>query len=354
MEPFAWQPAASPSEAASIATHTTAEAMLTLTGRPDTRQAMLIKAGGVDLLDLMKEGLVNPGRLIDISRLPDLDGISGEPDGGVRIGALATLARIAAHPALQQSHAALSQAAALAASPQIRNRATLGGNLLQRPRCWYFRSAAHHCLRKGGAHCFAFPGDNRYHAVFANQGCAIVHASTPATALAAYRAEVELADSAGHRRRVPLADFFVLPQADMHRENTLARGELLTAVWLPPQKPDCRAQYLQIGERAAFDWPLAAVAAVLDMDGTGHCRQASIVLGAAAPVPWRARQAETLLAGARIDSATAAAAGEAALAGATPLSQNAYKLPLLAALVRRAVLSAAAIDTVLPANPGAP
>ena len=350
MEPFAWQRAASPSEAVSVATHTTAEAMLTLTGRPDTPQATLIKAGGVDLLDLMKEGLVNPGGLIDISCLPELDGISGEQDGSVRIGALATLAQIAAHPAVRRSHAALSQAAALAASPQIRNRATLGGNLLQRPRCWYFRSAAHHCLRKGGAHCFAFQGDNRYHAVFANQGCAIVHASTLATALAAYRAEVELADSAGQRRRVPLADFFVLPQTDMHRENTLARGEILTAVWLPPQKPASRSQYLQVGERAAFDWPLAAVAVVLDVDETGHCRQANIMLGAEAPAPWRARQAETLLVGARINSATAAAAGEAALAGATPLSQNAYKLPLLAALVRRAVLAAVA----KPADPAGP
>ncbi|MHB8428014.1 MAG: FAD binding domain-containing protein [Acidiferrobacterales bacterium] len=343
MESFAWQRAASALEAAAAATHTTAEAMLTLTGKPGSQPAVLVKAGGVDLLDLLKEGLVNPARLIDIGQLPELEGITAEPNGSVRIGALVTLAQIAAHPGLRQSHAALSQAATLAASPQIRNRATLGGNLLQRPRCWYLRSAAHHCLRKGGAHCFAFQGDNRYHAVFANHGCAIVHASTPATALAAYRAEVELMDSAGDRRRVPLDDFFVLPETDLHRENSLAHGEILTAVWLPPQASASRSQYLQIAERAAFDWPLAAVAAVLDIDEAGHCRQASIVLGAAAPAPWRARQAETLLAGARINSDTAAAAGEAALASAAPLSRNAYKLPLLATLVRRAVLAAAAL-----------
>ncbi len=343
MESFAWQRATSPSEAAAVATHTTAEAMLTLTGKPALQQANLVKAGGVDMLDLMKEGLVHPGRLIDISRLPELEGISQEADGSVRIGALTTLAQIAVHPGLRHSHAALTQAAAMAASPQIRNRATLGGNLLQRPRCWYLRSAAHHCLRKGGAHCFAFPGDNRYHAVFANHECAIVHPSTPATPLLAYGAEVELADSADHRRRVPLEDFFVLPETDMHRENTLARGEILMAVWLPPQAPTHRSLYLQVAERAAFDWPLAAVAAVLDIDEAGLCHQARIVLGAAAPVPWRARQAEALLARTKISRYAAEAAGEAALAGATPLSQNAYKLPLLATLVRRAVLGAAAL-----------
>ena len=339
MDAFAWQQAASAAEAAALSTHTTAEAMVTLSGKPEEQQAVLVKAGGVDLLDLMKEGLVSPARLVDIGRLPELAGIAVQPDGSVRIGALATLGDIAAHSGLRRSHSALVEAAALAASPQIRNRATLGGNLLQRPRCWYFRSAAHHCLRKGGAHCFAFRGDNRYHAVFANNGCAIVHASTPATPLLAYRAEVEIADSAG-RRRVPLAEFFVLPEADMRRENTLARGELITAVWLPAA-PASRSRYLQVSERAAFDWPIAAVAAVLEFDGTGRCRQARIVLGAAAPAPWRAHAAEAALAGVRIDGNVAAAAAEAALAGATPLSQNAYKLPLLSTLVRRAILAAA-------------
>ncbi|MCL5979190.1 MAG: FAD binding domain-containing protein, partial [Gammaproteobacteria bacterium] len=252
-------------------------------------------------------------------------------------------------PGLRQSHAALAQAAAMAASPQIRNRATLGGNLLQRPRCWYLRSAAHHCLRKGGGHCFAFAGDNRYHAIFANHGCAIVHPSTPATALLAFHAQVELLHPQGQRRQVPLEDFFVLPEADMHRENILAAGEILTAVWLPPQIQTNRSIYFQIAEREAFDWPLAAVAVVVDLDAAGLCHRASIVLGAAAPAPWRARQAEALLTGATINGETAEAAGEAALAGATPLAQNAYKLPLLATLVRRAVLAAAA----LPQDPRA-
>ncbi|MGA8863047.1 MAG: FAD binding domain-containing protein [Gallionella sp.] len=340
MQAFEWQRAASPAEAAASATQTTAEAMLTLTSRPGSQQAMLIKAGGVDMLDLMKVGLLNPGRLVDISGLAELGGISRESDGGVRIGALTTLAQVAEHTALRQSHPALTQAAAIAASPQIRNRATVGGNLLQRPRCWYLRSAAHHCLRKGGAHCFAFDGDNRYHAVFANHGCAIVHPSTLATPLLAYGSEVEILNAEGQRRRVALADFFLLPQTDLHRENTLAAGEIVTAVLLSPAVPLRRSIYLQIAERAAFDWPLAAVAAVLDIDGNGYCQQACIVLGAVAPVPWRARQAESLLAGTQINGETATAAGEAALVGTTPLSRNAYKLPLFATLVHRAILSA--------------
>ena len=344
MEAFQWQQARSPTEAAALVTQTTAEAMLTLQDTPIAQQAILVKAGGVDMLDLMKEGLVNPLRLVDVRQLAELLGISRGSDGSLRIGALTTLAQIAAHPGLHQSHAALAQAAAMAASPQIRNRATLGGNLLQRPRCWYLRSAAHHCLRKGGGHCFAFAGDNRYHAIFANHGCAIVHPSTPATALLAFHAQVELLHPQGQRRQVPLEDFFVLPEADMHRENILAPGEILTAVWLPSQMQTNHSVYFQVAEREAFDWPLAAVAVVVDLDAAGLCREASIVLGAAAPTPWRARQAEALLTGATINGETAEAAGEAALAGATPLAQNAYKLPLLATLVRRAVLAAAALS----------
>ena len=344
MEAFEWQQARSPAEAAALITHTTAAAMLTLQARPSVQHAILVKAGGVDMLDLMKEGLVIPRRLVDISQLAELEGISAGDDGGLRIGALTTLARIAEHPGLRRSHAALAQAVAAAASPQIRNRATLGGNLLQRPRCWYFRSAAHHCLRKGGEHCFAYAGDNRYHAVFANHGCAIVHPSTPATALLAFHARVELLHPRGHRRLVPLEDFFVLPEADLHRENILGAGEILTAVLLPPLAPSAHSVYLHIAEKAAFDWPLADVAVALDLDGEDCCRHASIVLGAAAPTPWRAMPAEAVLTGVKISEETARAAGQSAVAGATPLDHNTYKLPLFTTLVRRAVLLAAGLN----------
>jgi xanthine dehydrogenase YagS FAD-binding subunit len=348
MRDFEWQAASSLSAALSIQSQTTAQAMLSLDGHPDAQQAVLIKAGGVDLLDLMKAGLVQPKRLVDISRLPELDGVTQTDDGQVRIGALTTLAQIAGHAELRQHYPALSEAAACAASPQIRNRASLGGNLLQRPRCWYLRSSAHHCLRKGGAHCFALDGDNRYHAVFANHSCAIVHASTPATPLLAYAAEVEIMNREGQRRRLALKDFFRQPQADMHSENSLAAAEIVTAVLLPAAATSLRSAYLEVGEKAAFDWPLAAVAVVLEMADTTHCRSANIVLGAVAPVPWRASEAQECLRGVVINEESAAAAAEAALSGATPLSGNAYKLSLLKNLVKRAILSAAspALTTV--------
>ncbi len=340
MEPFAWRPARTVAEVAE-ATHTAAAAMLTLQPRPSEGEAVVVKAGGVDLLDLMKEGLLLPRTLLDISLLEELKGISALEDGTLRIGALTTLGEIAASPLIRRRYAALAEAAGSAASPQIRNRATLGGNLLQRPRCWYLRSSAHHCLRKGGGHCFAFSGDHRYHAVLANHGCAIVHPSSLATPLLAFRAELEILSSGGRSHRLPLEDFFVLPEADLHRENILKSGELLAAVHLPPQASSRHSSYLEVSERAAFDWPLAAAAVNLQMDTEGRCQYARVALGAVAPIPWRAVQTEVLLEGEILDAGRVASAAKAGLQGATPLPHNTYKLPLAVALIRRAVLAAA-------------
>ena len=297
------------------------------------------KAGGMDLLDLMKEGLLAPRRVVNIRALGQLRGITEESAGTVRIGAGMTLAEIASHP-LVARYPALAQAAARSASPQIRNVATLAGNLLQRPRCWYFRSAHHHCARKGGAACFAFTGENQYHAIFGHDGCAIVHPSTPATALVALGATLEIAGAKG-RRMLALEDFFVLPERDILHENVLAEGEIVTAIVLPRQEARSRSVHLRQGQMDSFDWPIAdvAVAVVLDPDGT--CRRASIVLGSAAPTPWRASRAEAALAGKRIDEETARIAARAALEGAQPLSHNAYKVPVLETLVHRALLEAA-------------
>ena len=198
------------------------------------------------------------------------------------------------------------------ASPQIRNVATLGGNLLQRPRCWYFRSAEYHCLRKGGGHCFAISGENQYHAIFDNRPCAIVHPSTVATVLVALGAEVELTDAHGATHNLLLEDFFVPPDRDLQRENDLKPQEILTAVTLPPVPSGVRMVHLKQGEKDSFDWPLADVAVVLDLSADGTCKSADIVLGAAA------------------------------LEGATPLARNAYKLPLFETLIRRTILAATA------------
>jgi xanthine dehydrogenase YagS FAD-binding subunit len=312
-----------------------AEAMVT------QEAGTVLKAGGIDLLDLLKSELLAPAVIVNLRALPGLGGIAEDASGGLHIGATATLSQIAEHPLVRGAYPALATAVAGSASPQLRNAATIGGNLLQRPHCWYFRSASYHCLRKGGGHCFAIHGENQYHAIFDNRACAIVHPSTPATALVALKAEVELRDALGGGRRLLLEDFLVGPDDDMQRENALRPREVLTSVLLPRPAAGTRMAHLRQGEKAGFDWPLADVAVVLRLDPDGSCREAAVVLGAAAPVPYRARAAEQALVGRRIDDAAARDAAKAGLHGATPLSRNAYKLPLFETLVRRAILAAA-------------
>lgn len=342
MNRFAFANAETIAEAATAASATVANAMTASPESMGRDEVCVIKAGGIDLLDLLKEGLLAPSKVVNLRNVPGLDTVAEESDGSLRIGPMATLASLAVHPILRQRYPALAGALADSASPQIRNVATLGGNLLQRPRCWYLRSHAFRCLRKGGGHCFAITGENQYHAIFDNMPCAIVHPSTAATALVALGAGVELTSAAGATRRLLLEDFFVGPERDLQRENDLGPHEILNAVRLPKPAPGIRMAHIKQGEKDSFDWPLADVAVVLDLDATGTCKRAAIVLGAAAPVPHRAKQAEAALSEKRIDESAAAQAARAALEGATPLSKNAYKLPLFQALVRRAVLKAAA------------
>jgi xanthine dehydrogenase YagS FAD-binding subunit len=254
---------------------------------------------------------------------------------------MVTLGRLASDPLIRVRYPALADAAGESASPQIRAVATIGGNLLQRPRCWYFRLAEFRCLRKGGGHCCAIPGEKQYHAIFDNRFCAIVHPSTSATALVALGAEVELADADGGTRRLTLEDFFVRPDRDVQRENDLRAGELLTAVLLPPAQ-GLRMTHMKLAQKESFDWPVADVAVALDFAPDRTCRRASIVLGVAAPTPWRAQAAEAVLGGKAIDANLAADAGRAALDGAQLLSANAYKAPMFEALVKRAILKAMA------------
>jgi len=343
MNRFEWVSAASLAEAVRSGSVTVADAMRTRSGRPAT-EAVVFKAGGVDLLDLMKEGLLTPRRLVNLRAMPELGGIVEKPDGSVRIGSMVTLAQLAQHPLIRARYRALADAAGQSASPQIRQVATIGGNLLQRPRCWYFRSLHHHCVRKGGEACFAFTGENEYHAIFAQSGCAIVHPSTSATALVAFDAQVELVDAGKRSRVVALEEFFLSPAQDIERENDLKPGEIMTAVLLPPLGEGTRSAYMRQGEVASFDWPLADAAVVLRMQARGLCERAAIVLGAAAPVPYRAKQAELALVGKEITEDAARQAARSALVGATPLGRNAYKLPIFEALVRRVVLDAAAGD----------
>ena len=301
-----------------------------------------VKAGGVDLMDLMKENLVAPTRLVNLRSVPGLDRVSDSREHGLRVGPLVTLARLSAEPVVRERYRALADAAGHAATPQIRNMATAGGNLLQRPRCWYFRSEQFHCKRKGGARCFAIDGENAYHAVFDNGTCAIVHPSALAVALVALGARLELTGPTG-AREVPLESFFVTPEQDVTRENILGANDVVTDIRVPAPTAGASSAYTKQGEKESFDWPIAEVAVVLERSGgvSDTCKRASIVLGAAAPTPWRARAAEALLVGRVVDEPTARAAAKAAVQGATPLAGNAYKLPVFEAIVRRTILAAA-------------
>lgn len=293
------------------------------------------KAGGIDLLDLMKEGLVAPPRLVSLRRLPGWDRLEVDAQG-LALGPLVTLARLDASSEVRDGWRALADAAGRAATPQVRNQATVGGNLLQRPRCWYFRSPDLRCLKKGGPRCLAQAGDHRHHAVFENGRCAAVHPSALAVALVALGARIETTSRAG-RRELALEELFVHADADPTREHALGEGELLTGVRVPPAR---RSAYLKQGEKDSFDWPIVDVAVALQLDGD-RCARASIVLGHVAHLPWRARAAEAALAGKVVDESVARVAAKAALVGATPLPGNVHKTTIAEALVRRCILEAA-------------
>jgi len=342
MNRFAWVRPRTPAEATGAAPAVVADLMTLHSPAASPAGSAVFIAGGIDVLDLMKENLLAPAKLVSLSGVAGLDSVAEDNKGGLRIGATVTLARLASHPLVRERYPALASAAGGSASPQIRNVATLGGNLLQRPRCWYFRAAEYRCLRKGGGHCFAIDGESQHHAVFGNRLCAIVHPSTAATVLVALGAVLELTGAEGATRNVSLEDFLVTPDRDLQRENDLKPQELLIAILLPPVPASARMAHVKQGEKDSFDWPLADVAVALDFAADGPCTRAAIVLGAAAPVPHRAKAAEALLTGKRIDENLAREAGRAALDGATPLAKNAYKLPLFETLVRRAILQAVA------------
>ena len=299
-----------------------------------------VKAGGIDLLDLMKEGIVSPPRLVNIRNVDGLRGIAISTDG-LHLGPLSTLSEIASHPEIQRSYSALADAAGHAATPQVRNMATLGGNIMQRPRCWYFRSSDFNCKKKGGGsdECHAHNGENQYHAIMNNSSCAMVHPSSTAVPLLGLGAQVELTSKRG-KRMVAMSEFYVPPEKSVVNETVVQPGELITSVLVPAPEPGTRSAYQKYGEKESFDWPIADAGVVLVMDGA-RCRKASVVLGVAAPTPIRSKEAEAVLIGKTIDEATARAAGKAAMQNATPLSQNGYKTQLFETAIYRTVLLAA-------------
>jgi xanthine dehydrogenase YagS FAD-binding subunit len=309
----------------------------------------VVKAGGIDLLDLMKDDIVSPAKLVNIRNISSLRGIIAGKDG-LRLGPLSTLSEIAADAEIQKSYTALADAAGHAATPQVRNMATLGGNFMQRPRCWYFRSSDFDCKKKSGASddCHAHTGENQYHAVMNNSTCAMVHPSSTAVPLLAMNAQIELTSKRG-KRTVAFKDFYVPPEKSLLNETVVQPDELITSIFVPAPEPGTRSAYQKYGEKESFDWPLADAGVVLVMDGN-QCRNASIALGVAAPTPIRSTAAEGILAGKTIDEATARAAAKAAMQDATPLSQNGFKLQLFQTAIYRTVLLAAG---QMPRDPSA-
>jgi xanthine dehydrogenase YagS FAD-binding subunit len=328
MQTFEWVDATSVEQAAA----------LLAAGRAD--RPVVAKAGGVDLIDLMKEGIIRPSRVVNLKSIAGLDEITSSDAGALTLGAMVTLARIDADPEVRRRFPALADAAHHAATPQVRNAATIGGNLLQRPRCWYFRNAHFH--REGAdPAAAAIEGENQYHAIFDNARSAMVHASTPATALMAYGAEVELTGEHGKSRTALLKDFLLAPDAARDRDVAMLPGEVLTGVRIPASGKETRAAYHKQTERDSYDWPICDVAVVLEMD-KAIVRDASIVLGWVAPTPRRAAECERILRGNSVTDAIAREAAKASIAGVTPLSKNSYKVPVLETVVRRTILAAAA------------
>lgn len=290
-------------------------------------------AGGTDLLPLMKEGVVAPRRLVDLKVAAELREIRLDADG-LRIGAMATLSELERHADLARGWTALAQAAGEAASPQLRNMATIGGNLLQQARCWYFRGDFH-CWLKGGTECHARNGRNEQHAIFDGSPCVAVYPSDPPAALLAFDARLRILGPDGERE-VSVAEFLAPPEDERRAFHKLAADELIAEVLLPPAAPERRSRYLKAMDRAVWAYALASVAVVADVRG-GALHNVRVVLGGVANVPVRASEAEALLEGRVPDADLARRAGEAAVAAARPLEHNRYKVLLARNLVAQAV-----------------
>jgi len=287
--------------------------------------------GGTDLLVLIDEGLAQPDVLVDLRRLPRGRGVTVEPDGVVRIGAATRVSELADHALIRERFPALAQACEAVGTPALRNMGTIGGNLCQRPRCWYFRRNVP-CHKNGGDSCPAVDGENQYLAILGGGPCYIVHPSDPAVALTALEARVEITGPGG-TRWVDIADFYVLPRERVGHETVLERGEFVTAVSLPPDAAGGAQRYYKLMQRGAWDFALVSLAAVKRRNG-----DVRLVLGGVAPRPWRVTSSveEDVSSGGLDDDAVEILA-ERALIDAAPLSKNGYKVQLAASLLRRAM-----------------
>jgi xanthine dehydrogenase YagS FAD-binding subunit len=306
---------------------------------PDERPQAI--GGGQDLLTSLKAYIVRPPRVINLKTIQGLDKIEMDEKGALKLGATATISQLEESRQVKEKFPGLVEAAQSIATPQIRNLGTIGGNLCQRPRCWYFRLENYQCRKKGGTECFAKGGENKYNAIFGGGKSNYVHPSDLAPMLVALEATVSIAGPDG-ARTIPLADFFILPSIDVRRENVLKDGEIVTAVQVPASSLAARSTYLKFKERDSLDFAIAAVGAAVDLTDDKKVRRARLVLGGVGTIPWHVPAAEEFLAGKQLSEATITQAAQIALQGAKPMEQNQYKIPLTQALVRRALMKLSA------------
>ena len=317
------------------------DAIAALTVDPPPTSALgrriLPMAGGMDLLGLMKDYIVSPDRIVSIRNLDQT--IASTSDSGLRIGAAVKLIDLAEHAGVKKLFPALATAAEGVGTPQIRNMGTVGGNIMQRPRCWYFRNEEFNCLKKGGSRCFAVEGENQFHAIFGDGPCHIVHPSSLAIPVIAYAGRFRVVGPNG-AREIDAGEFFQMPNVNLYGESVLQANEIITHIVLPT--PGQRSASYEVRFKQSHDWPLAMASVNLVMDGQ-RVKSARVVLGAVAPTPWRVPAAERVLAGKTITEAVAIEAASAALAGAKPMTGNAYKIQIAKTAVKRAVLKAAGL-----------
>jgi xanthine dehydrogenase YagS FAD-binding subunit len=304
---------------------------LKLAAEPGSR----VHAGGTDLLGCLRDRVFEAQKVVSLSLLGELRGISSSSDGGLRIGALTTIAEIAAHDGIAQKYAALAQAASAVASPQLRNQGTIGGNLCQKPRCWYYRGD-YACTRKGGDTCYAIDGENQYHAILGGSACWMVHPSDTAPALMALDARLRLVGPKGSRT-LPLEKFFVLPEDDATKETVLEPGEIVAEGVLPAASTDQRSSYRKVRARAVWDFATVGLALAVTTKPDKKVLGARVVFSGVAPVPWRSPETEKAITGRKLDTKTIAAAATAAVVGARPLAQNAYKVDMLEGVIKEAL-----------------
>jgi xanthine dehydrogenase YagS FAD-binding subunit len=298
-----------------------------------------IHAGGTDLLGCLRDGVFSTDTLVSLSALDGLAGVRETEGGGLAIGAMTTITQLTEDPLIRRRYPGLAQAAGEVASPQLRNQGTLGGNLCQKPRCWYYRGDFH-CLRKGGPKCFAVNGENQYHCIFGGAGCYIVHPSDTAPALVSLDADVKVVGPGG-TRRLPVAELHMPPAENPTRETVLRPGELIVEILLPaPPQEELYSSYRKIRTRRSWDFAIAGCALALARDGErlSDCR---VVLSGAAPVPWRSRATEAVIRGKTLNDALIRDAARAAVADATPMSKNAYKIPLFRGMIEEELRKAA-------------